>query len=180
MTENVVKSLSGSDFRMADLLMGERPVTIYLNWPESKLFALQPVMKLLWGTFTSELKDFYDHFVKKHGKKAMAKFWKILFLIDEAGVTPVPELYNHVSTFNGRGMFFEWAYKIYPNWRHYTGNIMPERFLITARRYFFGRKTLRQQSMFPGCLAVNRPFPHPIRPMGIKRVKASKSKKCRS
>ena len=107
LTENVVKSLTGSDFRIADLLMGERPVTIYLKWPESKLFALQPVMKLLWGTFTSELRDTYDNFVKKYGKKVTAKFWKILFLIDEAGVTPVPELYNHVSTFNGRGMSFE-------------------------------------------------------------------------
>jgi type IV secretory pathway TraG/TraD family ATPase VirD4 len=61
LTENVVKSLTGSDFRIADLLMGERPVTIYLKWPESKLFALQPVMKLLWGTFTNELKDTYDN-----------------------------------------------------------------------------------------------------------------------
>jgi type IV secretory pathway TraG/TraD family ATPase VirD4 len=73
-TENVVKSLSGSDFRIADLLMGERPVTIYLNWPESKLFALKPVMKLLWGTFTSELKDTYDNLVKLYGKRMAARF----------------------------------------------------------------------------------------------------------
>ena len=107
LTENVVKSLTGSDFRIADLLMGERPVTIYLKWPESKLFALQPVMKLLWGTFTSELRDTYDSFYKLYGKKVASQFWKILFLIDEGGVTPVPELYNHVSTLNGRGMSFE-------------------------------------------------------------------------
>jgi hypothetical protein len=106
LTENVVKSLTSSDFRIADLLTGERPVTIYLNWPESKLFALQPVMKLLWGTFTSELKDLYDNLVKRYGKEITATFWRILFLIDEAGVTPVPELYNHVSTLNGRGMSF--------------------------------------------------------------------------
>jgi type IV secretion system protein VirD4 len=87
--------------------MGERPVTIYLKWPESKLFALQAVMKLLWGIFTNELRNTYDNFFKLYGKKATAKLWKILFLIDEAGVTPVPELYNHVSTLNGRGMSFD-------------------------------------------------------------------------
>ena len=107
LTENVVKSLTGSDFRIMDILMGERPVTIYLNWPESKLFALQPVMKLLWGTFTSELKNTYDNLVKLHGKRIASRFRKILFLIDEGGVTPVPELYNHVSTLAGRGMSFE-------------------------------------------------------------------------
>jgi hypothetical protein len=179
-TENVVKSLSGSDFRMTDLLTGERPVTIYLNWPESKLFALQPVMKLLWGTFTSELKDFYDNFVKKHGKRPRLNSGKSFFSLMKQGLRLYPN-YTIMSVRSMDGVcFLNWAYKIYPNWRHYTGNIMPERFLITARRYFFGRKTLRQQSMFPGCLAVNLLFPHPIRPMGIKRVKASKSKKCRS
>jgi type IV secretory pathway TraG/TraD family ATPase VirD4 len=30
----------------------------------------------------------------------------VLFLIDEGGVTPVPELHDHVSTLNGRGMSF--------------------------------------------------------------------------
>ena len=141
-TENVVKSLRGSDFRMADLLMGERPVTIYLNWPESKLFALQPVMKLLWGTFTSELKDFYDNFVKKHGKKATAKFWKILFLIDEAGVTPVPELYNHVSTFNGRGMFFELGIQDLPQLEALYGKYYAGTILNNCTQVFFRQKNL--------------------------------------
>jgi type IV secretion system protein VirD4 len=103
LTETVAKSFSGSDFRIADILLSKRPVTIYLTWPESKLRALQPIIKLIWGTFISELKDLYDDTVKKNSQSF---FQKILFLIDEGGVTPIPELYDHVTTVNGRGMSF--------------------------------------------------------------------------
>ncbi len=74
-----------------------------MTWPESKLRALQPVIKLIWGTFISELKDLYDDGVKQNSQRF---FQKILFLIDEGGVTPIPELYDHVATCNGRGMSF--------------------------------------------------------------------------
>ena len=103
LTETVVNSMSGSNFRISDLLLSKRPVTIYLTWPESKLRALQPVIKLIWGTFISELKDLYDAEVKQNSQSF---FQKILFLIDEGGVTPIPELYDHVATCNGRGMSF--------------------------------------------------------------------------
>jgi type IV secretion system protein VirD4 len=103
LTEAVVKTLTGSSFKIADLLTGKRPVTIYLNWPERYLDSLKPLMKLFWGTFTDELKTIYDKLTKY---EARPDLHKILFLIDEAGVTPVPELYNHVSTLNGRGMSF--------------------------------------------------------------------------
>ena len=68
LTEAVVNSMSGSDFRISDLLLSKRPVTIYLTWPESKLRALQPVIKLIWGTFISELKDLYDAEVKQNSQ----------------------------------------------------------------------------------------------------------------
>ena len=103
LTETVVNALSASDFRIADLILSKRPVTIYLTWPESKLRPLQPIIKLIWGTLISELKDVYDEAVKKNSQ---CFFQKILFLIDEGGVTPIPELYDHVATCNGRGMSF--------------------------------------------------------------------------
>jgi type IV secretion system protein VirD4 len=106
LTEVVVQSFSHSDFRLADLLTGDRPITLYLKWPEAKLFALQPVMKLLWGTFISELENTYDDLYKKYDSAVCAQLQKILFLIDEGGVTPIPELYKHVATVNGRGMSF--------------------------------------------------------------------------
>jgi type IV secretory pathway TraG/TraD family ATPase VirD4 len=141
-TENVVKSLTGSDFRIADLLLGERPVTIYLNWPESKLFALQPVMKLLWGTFTSELKDTYDNLVKLYGKKITARFQKILFLIDEGGVTPVPELYKHVSTLNGRGMFFEIGVQDFSQLDALYGRYNAKTILNNCAKVFFQQESI--------------------------------------
>ena len=104
LTETVVKSMSGSDFRIADILLSKRPVTIYLTWPESKLRALKPIIKLIWGTIVSELMDLYDDEVEKN---SLTFFQKILFLIDEGGVTPIPELYDHIATCNGRGMSFE-------------------------------------------------------------------------
>src|SRR5437763_10245339 len=65
LTETVVESLKGADFSVSDLLFGAKPITIYLRWPEAKLLALQPLMKLLWGTFLEELKYLYDHTTDK-------------------------------------------------------------------------------------------------------------------
>jgi type IV secretory pathway TraG/TraD family ATPase VirD4 len=122
--------------------MGERPVTIYLNWPESKLFALQPVMKLLWGTFTSELKNTYDNLVKVYGKKITARFQKILFLIDEGGVTPVPELYKHVSTLNGRGMFFEIGVQDFSQLDALYGQYNAKTILNNCAKVFFQQESI--------------------------------------
>ena len=137
-----MKSLTDTEFRIANLLMGDRPVTIYLKWPESKLFALQPVMKLLWGTFTGELRDTYDNFYKSYGKKAAADFWKILFLIDEGGVTPVPELYNHVSTLNGRGMSFDLGVQSLSQLEHLYGKANAETILNNCTQVYGQQSSL--------------------------------------
>jgi type IV secretory pathway TraG/TraD family ATPase VirD4 len=60
-------------------------------------------MRLFWGTFTDELTTIYTDLTRDGARPDLHR---ILFLIDEAGVTPVPELYNHVSTLNGYGMSF--------------------------------------------------------------------------
>ncbi len=103
LTEAVVKTLTGSSFKIADLLSGKRPVTIYLTWPERYLSALKPLMKLFWGTFVDELKTIYNDLTRYSPR---ADLHRILFLIDEGGVTHVPELHDHVSTVNGYGMSF--------------------------------------------------------------------------
>jgi type IV secretion system protein VirD4 len=103
LTEAVVKTLTGSSFKIADLLTGKRPVTIYLQWSEQYLDSLKPLMKLMWGTFIDELKTAYKDLTRYAVPDGLHK---ILFLIDEGGVTPIPELYNHVSTVNGYGMSF--------------------------------------------------------------------------
>ena len=62
LTEAVVKTLTGSSFKIVDLLRGKRPVTIYLQWPERYISALKPLMKLFWGTFVDELKRLFAIF----------------------------------------------------------------------------------------------------------------------
>jgi type IV secretion system protein VirD4 len=100
LTEIVVRSLAGADFSISDLLLSEKPVTIYLKWPESKLLALQPLIRLMWGTLVEELKAVYDNTDQKE------KCRPVLLLVDEAGTCPIPELQKHVATVNGRGISF--------------------------------------------------------------------------
>jgi type IV secretion system protein VirD4 len=141
LTEVVAQSFSRSDVRIAEILTGERPVTIYLKWPESKLFALQPVMKLLWGTFISELKTIYDDRYKKYGLSACSQLQKVLFLVDEAGVTPIPELYNHVTTVNSRGMSFVIGIQALSQLEMY-GKANAETILNNCAKVFFEQESL--------------------------------------
>jgi len=106
LTERVVRSLSGNDVTIADLLTGSTPITIYLSWPERYLLTLRPVMKLLWGAILEELKDVADTAEKKGTPTR-----RVLCLVDEAGVTPIHELEKHIATANARGISFILAYQ---------------------------------------------------------------------
>jgi type IV secretion system protein VirD4 len=106
LTETVVRSLSGNDLSLADLLTGQSPVTIYLRWPERYLLTLRPLMKLLWGSILEELKQISDE-SQKRGTKTR----RVLCLVDEAGVTPIHELEKHIATANARGISFILAYQ---------------------------------------------------------------------
>ena len=146
LTENVVKSLSGSDFRIADILTGDRPVTIYLNWPESKLFALQPVMKLLWGTFIEELKN------------VLTPRHKMLFLIDEGGITPIPELSKHVATVNGRGMSFMIGVQDKSQLENLYGRANAETILGNCAKVFYQQESLATAKYVRDCLGYKSGF----------------------
>jgi type IV secretion system protein VirD4 len=129
------------DFRITDLLTGDRPITLYLQTPESKLSALQPIRTLLWGTFINELNDTYDTLYKKHGLSVCSRLQKILFLIDEAGVTPIPELYKHVATVNGRGMSFVLGIQALSQLEMY-GKANAETILGNCAKVFFEQESL--------------------------------------
>jgi type IV secretion system protein VirD4 len=141
LTEVVAKTLSRSDFRITDLLTGDRPITLYLQTPESKLSALAPIRTLLWGTFINELNTTYDALYKKHGPSFCSRLQKILFLIDEAGVTPIPELYKHVATVNGRGMSFVLGIQALSQLEMY-GKANAETILNNCTQVFFQQKSL--------------------------------------
>jgi type IV secretion system protein VirD4 len=80
LTETVIRSLAGTDFKPEDLISSEKPVSIYLRWPERDLLALSPLVRLLWGTLIDELVAAYD---RRSGKNCNP----VLLLIDEAGRT---------------------------------------------------------------------------------------------
>src|SRR3954466_11114986 len=50
LTETVIRSLSHSDFTPEQIICSERPVSLFLCWPERKLLSLAPLVRLVWGT----------------------------------------------------------------------------------------------------------------------------------
>jgi type IV secretion system protein VirD4 len=95
LTENIVRCLSGSDFTPKSIIQSKKPVTVYLRWPEYKLHALSPLIKLIWATLIDEMVYTYD---TTGGKNC----YPVLLLIDEAGRSAIPDLPNSSSTVVGR------------------------------------------------------------------------------
>ncbi len=78
-------------------MQGEKPMSVYLRWPERDLLALSPLVRLLWGSLIDELITTYD---KAEGKGCKP----VLLLVDEAGRTAIPSLADHATTVVGRGV----------------------------------------------------------------------------
>jgi type IV secretion system protein VirD4 len=97
LTETVIRSLSGSDFRAQDLMTAKHPITVYFRWPERDLLALSPLVRLVWGSLIDALTATYDN-AKGVGCQP------VLLLIDEAGRTAIPSLADHATTVVGRGI----------------------------------------------------------------------------
>jgi type IV secretion system protein VirD4 len=97
LTETVVRCLAGADFIPRELLTADKPITVYLRWPEQDLLALSPLVRLIWGSLIDELITGYDALQGKGCKP-------VLLLIDEAGRTSIPSLADHATTVAGRGI----------------------------------------------------------------------------
>ena len=95
LTETVIRSLTHADFTPEELLRSDKPVSVYIRWPEKDLLALSPLVRLLWGTLIDELITIYD---KAQGNGCQP----VLLLIDEAGRTAIPMLADHATTVAGR------------------------------------------------------------------------------
>src|SRR5512147_921893 len=76
----------------------ERPVTVYLRWPERDLLALAPLVRLIWGSLIDELISTYD---RNHGSGCNP----VLLLVDEAGRTSIPMLADQATTVVGRKIY---------------------------------------------------------------------------
>jgi type IV secretion system protein VirD4 len=97
LTETVVRSLAGTDFRAGELMSSQKLITVYLRWPERDLLTLAPLVRLLWGSLIDELITTYD---RNEGENCNP----VLLLIDEAGRTAIPSLADHATTVVGRGV----------------------------------------------------------------------------
>lgn len=97
LTETVIRCFAGSDITPSELMQSEKPITVYLRWPEQNLLALSPLVRLLWASFIDELITTYD---RAEGKGCKP----VLLLVDEAGRTAIPSLADHATTVVGRGI----------------------------------------------------------------------------
>jgi type IV secretion system protein VirD4 len=96
LTERVVRTFGGSDFRPADLL-AEEPISVYLRLTERDMRGLRPLLKLVWETLLGELVAHYDH-------TGGAGCHPVLLLLDEAARFAVPSLPQYAATVPGRGL----------------------------------------------------------------------------
>jgi hypothetical protein len=76
-------------------MCSQKPITVYLRWPERDLLSLSPLVRLLWGSLIDDLITIYD---RRAGKGCRPT----LLLIDEAGRTAIPSLSDHSTTVVGR------------------------------------------------------------------------------
>jgi len=96
LTERVVRTFGGSDFRPADLL-GSEPVSVYLRLTERDMRGLRPLLRLVWETLLNELVAHYD-------RVAGVGCHPVLLMLDEAARFAVPSLPDYAATVAGRGL----------------------------------------------------------------------------
>jgi type IV secretory pathway TraG/TraD family ATPase VirD4 len=96
LTEDIVACFNGAGIKPRELLLSEKPITIYLRWHESDLLALSPLIKFVWEAIIGELISAYDMAPDKR------KCRQLLLSIEEAGRTGIPDLPEHVSTLRSR------------------------------------------------------------------------------
>jgi type IV secretion system protein VirD4 len=111
LTDTVIRSLSGSDFTVEDIILGRevdengkkvrKPVSIYFRLPENRLKSLAPLISLFW-------KSLFDGMANLHDSLRGVGCKEVLALIDEGGAAPVPGLPELAATVPGRGISI-WA-----------------------------------------------------------------------
>src|SRR5437764_4008472 len=97
LTEKVVRCFNGSDFTGADIIAGEKPVSVYLLVPQGMLESKAPVLRLILESLTSEMFATFDE-----PQGAVCR--PVLMLLDEAGTVGFHKLPEYAATAAGRGI----------------------------------------------------------------------------
>jgi len=104
LTETVIRSLTHSDFTPEQILCSDKPVSVYLCWPECKLLTLAPLVRLVLGTLMQEMCDIYDK-KKKQGREGECR--PILTQLDEFAQTKIPLMSEFAGTVVGRRIYLQ-------------------------------------------------------------------------
>jgi type IV secretion system protein VirD4 len=96
LTERVVRTFGGSDFRPADLL-GAEPISVYLRLSERDMRGLKPLLRLVWESLLNDMVAHYD-------RLAGVGCHPVLLMLDEAARFAVPSLPAYAATVPGRGI----------------------------------------------------------------------------
>lgn len=102
LTETVIRSLVHSNFTPEQILCSEKPVTVYLCWPERKLLSLAPLVRLMWGTLLDEMCAVYDK-MKKLGREKECR--AVFNPLDEFARTAIPMISEFSGTVVGRRIY---------------------------------------------------------------------------
>jgi type IV secretion system protein VirD4 len=97
LTEKVVRCFNGSDFTGADIIAGDKPVSVYLRVPQGMLESKAPVLRLILESLTSEMFATFDE-----PQGAVCR--PVLMLLDEAGTVGFHKLPEYAATAAGRGV----------------------------------------------------------------------------
>lgn len=100
MTDGIMAMMGGSDFEPADLY--DKNTTLYLIFPEAEAAATSKAFQIVMTSLINSLITVYDARDAEETKPER----QILWLLDEAGRTPIPHLDNYIATVAGRNMIF--------------------------------------------------------------------------
>ncbi len=104
LTETLVRCFTRSDFTAETMLRGERPVTLYLRLQEGHLKRLAPFVRLVIESLIREMITTWE---SVRGKGCRGVF----FCLEEAGIMPIPDLDEWVSTGRSKGFTFQLFYQ---------------------------------------------------------------------
>jgi type IV secretion system protein VirD4 len=100
LTENVVRTFGGSDFRPADLL-GPEPISVYLRLSERDMRGLKPLLRLVWESLLNDMVAHYDQL-------AGEGCHPVLLMLDEAARFAVPSLPAYAAAVLGAASRCGW------------------------------------------------------------------------
>jgi type IV secretion system protein VirD4 len=101
LTRESVRCFTGSDFTPRDIITSEKPITVYLCWPEKDLLSLSPLVHLVWTSLMDGMLSAYDD-VQEGRLKATC--YPVLAVLDEIGRTGFPNLPEYSTTVAGRNI----------------------------------------------------------------------------